>query len=85
MLLDIYIKKITKGPVSKPKRVIYDKNKFGNTVIFREKQSKLATLLFIGSRITSLLFSSHKSPNFHFFKKNLAKLSIVKYESYNIP
>ena len=54
MLPDIYIKTITKGPVSKPKRVIYDKNKLENTILFREKLSKLATLLFIGSQITSL-------------------------------
>ena len=34
--------------------MIHDKNKSENTVIFREKLSKLATLLFSGSRKTSL-------------------------------
>ena len=63
VLPDIYIKTKTKGPVSLPKRVIHDKNKSENTVIFREKLSKLATLLFSGSRKTSLLKVDASSKN----------------------
>ena len=43
--------------------LIHDKNKLENTILFREKLSKLATLLFIGSRITTTIDTLIPTPS----------------------